>query len=279
MSAPTPRAEPPDDLPRRLATALDAAQQAGEAALKRYHSGDFTIDAKRDATPVTEADREAESLARAIIARAYPHDAILGEEHADQPGSTNCRWIIDPIDGTQSFIRNVPLWGTLIALETINDDGSTNPPSLGVVHMPALNETVYAALGQGAWHLSPNHRDPKPARVSAVASPEEGLVTITGYNYFRDAGCPQLHDALLKDFRHSRGWSDCYAHVLIATGRADACIEPTLAVWDIAAAYPIIHEAGGRCTSMTGTEDPRAGSAIISNGPLHDQLLRIIAAR
>jgi histidinol-phosphatase len=268
----------PEDLQSRLYVALDAARAAGEAAFGRFRSGDFLIDTKADASPVTQADREAEAAARRVIEQAYPADSILGEEHGSREGSSRCRWIIDPIDGTMSFVLGVPLWGTLVALETINDDGTTNPPCVGVIHMPALTETVYAATGMGAWHLRPYRGDAVPARVSTTPATGEGMALFTGHSYFREAGGPALLGSLLNRFRHSRGWSDCYAHVLVATGRADACLEPQLSVWDIAAVYPIIAEAGGRCTSWTGSIDPRAGSAVVTNGLVHDQLLAAIRA-
>jgi len=264
----------PTDLADRLTLARAAALSAGDAAMKRFNSGNFNIEAKHDTTPVTEADREAEASIRRIINSAFPEDTILGEEHDDHIGSSPYRWIIDPIDGTQSFIRGVPLWGTLIAMETINDDGTINPPCLGIIHMPALRETVYAATGHGAWHVSMGgNREAVPARVSTVADPGAALATITGYTYFRDAGHPGLYATLLHQFKHSRGWSDCYSHLLVATGRADACIEPTVAVWDIAAAYPIISEAGGVCSSWSGVADPRSDNALIANAPLHAALL------
>lgn len=263
----------PADLADRVELARAAAMAAGGAALRRFRSGRFNVESKGDATPVTEADREAESEVRRIIRAAFPDDTILGEEHADEHGSSACRWIIDPIDGTLSFIRGVPLWGTLIAMETVNEDGTVNPPCLGVIHMPALGETVYAATGQGAWHVAPGHIEAVPARVSSVTTMDEALASITAYSYFRDAGHAALYSALLNDFRHSRGWSDCYAHLLVATGRADACIEPTLAVWDIAATYPILKEAGGVCTSWSGASDPRSNNALIANAALHGPLL------
>ena len=259
------------DLTECMDFARDAARKAGDIALE-YFQSEVAVEAKGDGSPVTIADRRAEKELRALIGRQYPTDAILGEEFGDQPGSSGWRWILDPIDGTQSFIHGVPLFGVLIGLEYQAE------AVLGVVYLPGLDEWVYAARGHGCWWLPTNRgTDSSPRRASVSSKPalSEGLTLITGYEYFAMSGHASVLDRLLNAGR-TRGWGDCYAHVLVATGRADAAVEPLMHVWDNAPLLPILLEAGGDFTDWKGNRTIAGGNAISSNGKVHAELLRLV---
>ena len=253
---------------------LDFALQAVEAAMKfimgYYQAADLEVERKRDRTPVTAADRGAEELLRREIARVFPHDAVLGEEYGESSGTSGFRWILDPIDGTKSFIHGVPLFGTLIGLE----DQRENPPTcvMGVCAFPALNEVVYAARGQGAWWRRGN-ADPRSARVSQVSELKEAafcITTIEGWQ--RENRQPILHK-LVENCGLTRGWGDCYGHALVATGRADVMIDTGMNPWDAAAIWPILVEAGGHFSDWTGRPTIYGGNGVSVNAALKDQVL------
>jgi histidinol-phosphatase len=256
----------PKELAPRLATALEVSRAAGELGLHYFRSQRFDIHTKSDGSPVTVADQECEQLLRKAIEAAFPADAILGEEFPEKPGATGYRWVIDPIDGTASFIHGVPLYGVLVAVE--RDRRSM----VGVVHMPALDETIYAARGQGAFFTS-RAEAPRPARVSRTATLKDATICITGFEYFARAGRERLILDLGAACRRMRGWSDCYAHVLVATGRIDAAVESVMNPWDGAASIVVIEEAGGTYTSFKGEKTAHAPDAIISNTIIHNELL------
>jgi fructose-1,6-bisphosphatase/inositol monophosphatase family enzyme len=180
---------------------------------------------------------------------------------------------LDPIDGTQSFIRGVPLFGVLIGMEEAGE------AVLGVVFLPALGEMVHAARGLGCWWLPAGHKPgaaPKRARVSDTARLAECTAVTTSPEYFVRAGKPEVYDRLLRAVRHERGWGDCYAHVLVATGRADVAVEPLMHVWDNAALLPVVVEAGGAFTDWKGRPTIAGGDAVSSNGKVHDEALRLV---
>jgi histidinol phosphatase-like enzyme (inositol monophosphatase family) len=254
----------------RLDAALHFAREAGALILRSFHARSFEIDTKRDGSEVTTADREAEQRLRALIAAAFPGDGVLGEEFGATPSSSGWRWVLDPIDGTTSFVHGVPLFGTLIACER---DGSTRA---GVIHMPALAETVYASAGAGAWHVAAGAETPRPARVSRVGSIADAMACTTSYIYFRRARAEGAMLPLLERFGNSRGWSDCYAHVLCATGRIDAVVEPVLHPWDIAPMQVIYAEAGGRTSDWAGRPGAYNANGVATNGLIHDELLALL---
>lgn len=262
---------PDHDLQQRLDLALHAAIEAGKVTLELFHSRALGIETKDDGTPVTRADRMAEHAFRQIIGARYPADAVAGEEYGYCPGTSPYTWIIDPIDGTFSFIHGVPLYGTLVGLE------KNGEMVAGVIHMPALRETVYAARGCGAWHRIAD-ADPTPARVSAVASLDRALVLTTSSDYFRKAHLLETLDVIQRQAGHNRGWSDCYAALLVATGRADAVVEPLIHKWDVAAIQPIIEEAGGRSTDWSGASTVESPDFLISNGHIHEALRALLPA-
>jgi len=252
----------------RLAFAVDAARQAGEITLRYFGQLDAAQRRdKADGTPVTVADRESETHLRSLISARYPDDAILGEEFAPKEGTSGYQWVIDPIDGTISFVQGVPLYGTMLACL---HDGH---PELGVIHMPVLDEVVYAADGLGCWHRQGN-KAPVKARMSSISEPSESIINTTSLSYFTTPELRALYERLDAQCRFSRGWSDCYAWVLLATGRVDAVIEPDLKIWDFAAALPIVRESGGIWSDLEGNLTLEATRLLAANPALHAQLLK-----
>ena len=260
----------PNELQSRLDAAVRFALAAGDHTLGPFRAQRFAVDLKRDGSVVTEIDRSAETLLRSLIQSDFPDDAILGEEHDDTPGTSGYRWVLDPIDGTASFVRGVPLYGTLVAVE---HEGRS---VVGVIHMPALDETVYAGAGMGAWHRV-GDADPMPARVSSVGALSDAMVTYTSHDYFSSNRQMGVFHAINDAAKSTRGWSDCYAHVLVATGRADAAVEPGINLWDVAPMTVIHAEAGGRATGWSGEVTAAERFFLASNGTIHDELLDLIA--
>jgi len=234
--------------------ARDATHVAGRATLRWFQTG-VAAERKADRSPVTIADRESERVMRELLRERFPDDGILGEEAGEDAGTSGRRWILDPIDGTRSFVRGVPLYGVMAALEA---DGEV---VVGVLHFPALGETVAAARGLGCrWNGRPCH-------VSETERLEDALVVTSGdarSDNPRFAGLARLAERV----DTFRTWGDCYGYALVATGRADAMLDPVLAVWDAAAVRPIIEEAGGVFTDWDGTPSHSAGHAIGTNARL-----------
>lgn len=251
----------------RLAAAIELARHAGEVTLKYFQGMTYRLDQKGDGSPVTTADREAEQTISRGVELAFGRDGFLGEEFGERGGMSGYRWVVDPIDGTASFIHGVPLYGTLIGIEY------RGIAVAGVIHMPALNEMAYAANDQGAWHVTSGGQR-AVARVSEVERLAGGMVCITSFDYFTKAGREHEFHRLCRACGSLRGWSDCYAHLLVATGRAEAVVEPKVHPWDIAATIPIMREAGGRFTDWNGIETAYSGNGVASNGLVHDDVLR-----
>ena len=260
------------DLASRLNFALAAAAEASELILGYYQNADLVVESKRDASPVTEADRGAEQLLRQKIAEAFPHDAILGEEFGAQPGTSGYRWILDPVDGTKSFIHGVPLFGTLIGVEY------QDRCVVGVCRLPALDEVVYAASGQGAWWqigLAP----PVPARVSAINELKQATFSTTDLEGWEAIGRRDVLDRCLREFGLVRGWGDCYGHILVATGRIDVMVDPRMNPWDAAALVPILEEAGGFYVDWTGQPTIHGGNGISVNAALRERVLDLVRGK
>ncbi|HLY36601.1 MAG TPA: histidinol-phosphatase [Candidatus Binatia bacterium] len=244
-----------------LAVAVEVAREGGRRTLAHFQSGG-PVDTKSDGTPVTRADREAEAAMRARIARMFPDHAILGEEEGESGGRAPWRWIIDPLDGTRTFVRGVPLFGTLVGIERGDD------PVVGVIHLPALDETVAAARGEGCtWNG-------RRCRVSAVARLDDALLVVTEERAARARSA--AYERLATRTAMQRTWADCYGYALVATGRADVALDPAMNVWDCAALLPVIEEAGGRFTDWRGRRTIRGGEAVATNGALHDETLRLL---
>ena len=257
-----------DELQTRLDFALDAAAQAAEFIMGHYQSPDLAVDRKRDATPVTAADRGAEELIRGLISAKYPDDAVLGEEFGEKDGTSGWRWILDPVDGTKSFVHGVPLFGTLIALEHGEDQ------VVGLCSFPALNEVVYAARGLGAWWKI-GDREPIRARVSTVDKLSEALFCTTTIHGWTKYGQAELLDRFCSSCGLTRGWGDCYGHILVATGRADIMVDPELNPWDCAPLVPIMREAGGHFVDYSGQPDINAGRGLSVNANLLNAVLEL----
>lgn len=258
-TAPTAGDVPPVDQ-ALLEVALDVARAAGEATLRWFQARDLAVDSKADGTPVTAADRAAERLVRERLAAAFPDDGVLGEEEPERPGTSGRRWIVDPIDGTKAFTRGVPLYSTLLALD------DEHGPAVGVIVLPPLNQAVYAGRGLGCW------ADGAPARVSATPCLNGAYLTSSSYSHWDD-------DALLAVKHagcHLRTWGDGYGYAMVATGRADAMVDPTVELYDVAPMPVIMAEAGGRFSSWDGAPGAAGGSGVATNGVVHDELLTLL---
>jgi histidinol-phosphatase len=256
------------DFQTRLDLALSAARNAAGNIVRYYQAADLTVDRKRDTSPVTIADRSAEEFIRSEIRTAFPDDGILGEEFGETPGASGFRWVLDPLDGTKSFIHGVPLFGTMVGVE------HNGRCVIGVVHFPALNETVWGAVGLGAWWQSPDGKQ-REARVSPVADMSQALFSFTTVQGFARIGRMDAFEKFIAAAGIARGWGDCYGHVLVATGRAEFMVDPLMNPWDIAALIPIVQEAGGHFVNWDGETSIHAGNGISVNAALRDDVLRI----
>jgi histidinol phosphatase-like enzyme (inositol monophosphatase family) len=252
----------------RLEQALEMALAAGDVTLRYFRQDNFQVERKTDRSPVTIADREAEKLLRGRIAEAFPDDAIIGEEFGEQSGSSGYRWILDPIDGTKSFIFGVPLYGTLIGIEF---EGRS---VAGVVNMPALGECVYAANNMGCHYLR-RGAEPVAARVSQTRQLAAGLFLTSQVDSFAERGAAAVFHELERRAYVTRTWGDCYGYLLLATGRAEAMVDPVMNVWDAAALLPILEEAGGTFTDWRGRPTISAGEGIGTNGHVLEEVLEI----
>lgn len=239
--------------------AEDVAVEAGKVTLKYFQKG-IEIDKKEDGTPVTIADRKAEEYIRARIVAEFPSHSILGEEEGESPGKSTYRWIIDPIDGTQSFIRGIPLYTVLLALEYEGE------PQVGVIHVPPLGETVSAANRVGAFYNG------TPCQVSTTEHLADAWVQVTDYAELSRRR-PEFAKRLLTESYSCRAWGDAYGYLLVATGRADVMIDPIMNIWDIAPLKPIITEAGGVFTDLDGIDNAMGTSALASNSMLHKEII------
>lgn len=240
----------------------DLARKAGDFALDYYGKG-VVVEGKADGTPVTLADRGAEQLAREWIEERFPDDGIVGEEFGMVRPDARRRWIIDPIDATKSFIRTVPLWGTLIAV--VEDDVVI----AGAAYYPAITELLVAAPGKGCWWNG------RRSQVSETSSLESATIVITDERFTERPERRIRWQELAGRAGITRTWGDCFGYLLVATGRADAMVDDIVAPWDAAAFHPIITEAGGVFTAWNGDATPFGGDAIATNAAL-DRTIRDI---
>jgi len=254
-----------------LALALALAADADLISLDRFHAVDLVVTTKPDRTPVTDADQAVERSIRAGIEAARPGDSILGEEYGTD-GSGARQWIIDPIDGTANFLRGVPIWGTLIALAI---DGV---PVVGVVSAPALGRRWWAALGHGAF-AQESGREVRPLRVSAVSELADASVSYNSIQGWDQLGRADDIIALSREVWRARAIGDMWSFMLLAEGSVDAVAEVDLKPYDMAALIPIVQEAGGRFTSIDGVDGPWSGTALGTNGVLHDAVLQRVRSR
>jgi histidinol phosphatase-like enzyme (inositol monophosphatase family) len=231
--------------------AVDVARGAGEIILSHYRTPSAP-DRKADGTFVTQADRAAETYMRKRIAAQHPSDGIVGEEFGERLGSSGRRWVLDPIDGTFSFVHGVPLFGALIGLEAEGE------AVVGVAHFPGLAESYAAARGLGC------RRNGDLVHTSKVATLAGALIVTNE---------PFSAERLIRSAGQFRGWGDCYGYVLVASGRADVSLDPLVNIWDCAALAPIVEEAGGTFTDWSGTRSISSGNAVATNGPLFPEVI------
>jgi histidinol phosphatase-like enzyme (inositol monophosphatase family) len=248
------------DLHSSLEFALDAIWQAGRITLGYFQTG-VVAERKGDNTPVTIADRQSEQRLRELIGKYYPDCGIIGEEYGEKPGKNGLTWIIDPIDGTKSFVHGVPLYGCLLALV------KNQKPLVGVAHFPALNEMLYASVGGGCYWNG------RRAHVSTVADLKEATLLMSEVKgHGNKATAVQT---LIDSTYITRTWGDSYGYALVATGRADIMLDPIMAVWDCGPFGVIMEEAGGTFTDWNGVPTIYGGNAIGTNGVLFEQVMAI----
>ena len=255
-----------------LSFALRMADAADALTMQRFGARDLAVDTKPDQTPVSDADRATEERLREMIAADRPRDTILGEEFGETGSADRC-WILDPIDGTKSYIRGVPVWATLIALTSRWPVLESSSIELGVVSAPALGRRWWASRGAGAW-MSVNGT---PSAITASAVNQVGAASLS-FTEWKDpewdaSGLRPAFDRLLREVWRSRAYGDFWSHMMVAEGTVDAAVEPELFPWDMAALIPIVEEAGGRVTALDGSSPMVGGNALSSNGLLHTSLL------
>ena len=245
------------------------ADQVDPLTQAHFDNQDFEIETKPDLTPVTVADREAERLIRDYLSRARTRDSVLGEEFGTT-GHSPRQWIIDPIDGTKNFVRGVPVWASLISLA---EDGEV---VVGLVSAPALGKRWWAVKGGGAW----SGRSLALARqlhVSSVADLEDASLSYSSLSGWVDRRRLRGMLSLMQGCWRTRAYGDFWSYMLLASGAVDVAAEPELEAYDMAALVPIVTEAGGRFTSLTGEAGPWGGDAVATNGLLHDDVLELLA--
>lgn len=254
-------------LTARLDTALSLARAAGDVTLELFQRG-IAVERKSDDSPVTQADRAAEQLMRQRLRAEFPTDAVVGEEFGETSGSSGFTWVLDPIDGTKSFISGVPLYSVLVGVIWQRES------VVGVIHMPALHETVYAARGQGAWWTT-GGRPPSAATVSSCSELREGLFLTSQVDSFALRGAGDAFLRLQQRASITRTWGDGYGYLLVATGRALAMVDPVMNLWDAAAIQPVLTEAGGTFTDWSGENTIHRGEGIGTNGRVLAEVLAI----
>jgi histidinol-phosphatase len=259
----------PPEWESRLAWARQFAVEAGKLTLRYFQNPSLQVDSKSDDSPVTIADRQAEELLRDRIRERFPRDAVLGEEFGETPGESGVRWILDPIDGTKSFITGVPLYGTMVGVEF------AERCHVGVVYMPGLEEGVFAQAGEGAFWFR-GSTAPTPCRISQTANLSQASFVTSQVSTFAVRGAMLAYSELERRARLTRTWGDCYGYLLVATGRVDLMIDPIFNVWDAAAIQPIISEAGGVLTDWGGIETIHGGEGIACNRKLLSEVLDIV---
>ena len=248
-----------------LDLALELAELADQMTMARYRADDLRVETKPDNTPVTEADQAVEQDLRILLAEVRPDDAVVGEEMGTTGAAASRRWIIDPIDGTKSYLRGMPTWSTLIALEV---EGEV---ALGTVSMPALGHRWWALRGNGAFC------DGQAIRVSGISELKDAQLCWSGVQEWDEVDRLDALLALSRACWRTRGIGDAWQYMLVAEGAADIAIDPSVSLWDLAAVKIVVEEAGGRFTDFSGVATPAGGSGLATNGHLHEAALEFVA--
>jgi histidinol-phosphatase len=250
----------PDIVSGDLELALELADLADSITMGRYRAADLAVETKPDLTPVTEADRAVELALRELLAERRPDDLVIGEEYGGDAAGTGRQWVIDPIDGTKSYVRGMPTWSTLISLSG----------ALGVVSMPALGRRWWARRGGGAF------ADGEAIRVSGIAALADAQLTWSGIEDWDAIGRADAILALGRACWRTRGIGDAWQYMLVAEGAAEIALDPEVSLWDLAAVKVIVEEAGGRFTDLGGVSTASGGSGIATNGLVHEAALAIV---
>jgi histidinol-phosphatase len=253
-----------------LVLAAELADLADEITMERFRADDLAVETKPDLTPVSEADKAVERALRERLAVARPGDAVIGEEYGarDAPGTTR-RWIVDPIDGTKSYVRGMPVWATLLALE---QNGELR---LGMVSAPALGRRWWGVRGEGAF--ASERGAARPIRVSGVRAIEDAQLSFSDYEGWMRDGRIEALLALSARCWRTRGFGDFWQHMLVAEGAAEIAIDPGVSLWDLAAVLVVVREAGGRFSDLSGAERADGGDGVSTNGLLHDEVLAALS--
>lgn len=249
-----------------LQLALALADKADVITRSRFLALDLVVDDKPDLTPVSDADLAVEQMIRETLAVQRPDDSVLGEEFGGDAVLAGRQWVVDPIDGTKNFVRGVPVWATLVALLV---DGV---PAVGVISAPALNRRWWAAEGEGAW-TSYDGGEARAISVSSVHELASSSLSFSSLSGWRERGILNRFVDLTEAVWRVRGYGDFFSYCLLAEGALDIASEPEVSLWDLAPLDILIREAGGRFTSLEETDGPHGGSAVATNGLLHDEVL------
>ena len=253
----------------RFQFAQTLAKLGGKSTLEYFQSDRFSVEKKSDRSPVTIADRNAEQIMRAEILANFPDDGIVSEEFGEQEGTSGYRWILDPIDGTKSFICGVPLYGTMVGVEFELDC------MIGAVYCPGIDEGIYAMTGAGAWHQR-GDAEPAKAAVSDCTELSESVMVTSEVLTFDEVDRTRLFKELESQTYVTRTWGDCYGYLLVATGQVELMIDPILNIWDAAAVKPIIEEAGGRFVDWNGDAKIDTGNSFGCCPGIYEQVLELV---
>jgi histidinol-phosphatase len=249
-----------------LALALQLADAADEITMAHFRADDLLVETKPDMTPVSEADRAVEQCMQELLAQSHPGDAVFGEEFGGDVAGAR-RWIVDPIDGTKGYVRGMPVWATLLALQ---EEGEV---TTAVVSAPAIGRRWWATKGGGAY----TNREPaRPLRVSGVRELADAQLSFGGFEEWQQTGRFDALLALASKCWRTRGFGDFWQYMLVAEGSAEICADPTVSEWDLAAPMLVVQEAGGTFTDFTGTATAAGGSGLASNGLLHEAALSLL---
>ena len=250
-----------------VSAAIEAAKAGGEIA-QHYFRTNLSVETKADRTPVTRADRESEACITRLLSQRFPDHGFLGEELGERPGRGDARWIIDPIDGTKNFIRGIPFFAVLVALE------EAGQITAGVMYAPALGELLYARHGQGAFvQGQAASASDRRVRVSDVEHLDRSMLIHGGLNDLKSRSCWPAFLSLVDGTARQRGFGDALGHSLVIGGQAEVALEPEIKPWDVAPTKILVTEAGGRYSDFSGSPSIYSGTAVVSNGRVHDAVI------